>query len=130
MKKGGSSFRKEVQAKIKSLTFTSDETKSVYQKQAAQCKNKAELRKLLKVIELGEQQLYAKQKSLFQTLEASIWKINELRYLPMSEKAQWVEKLVACDSAEEMSVVYARAVEAEKKAGQSKAGSWTVLNEQ
>lgn len=128
--KGGATLiRDEVQSKIESLKYTTDETKAIYLQQLAECNASSEFQELVKVIDAGEHQLFEIQKRMFQTLESYIWKINELKYLSMTDKSKWVEKLIVCNFTEEMSEIYAKAVEAEKKASQNSSGSWTVLKE-
>ena len=124
-------LREEVQSKIESLKYTTDETKSIYLEQLAQCNSSAELQELAKVIDAGEQQLFEIQSVMFETLESYIWKVNMFKYMPLFDKTHWIEKLIACDFVEDMTEVYNKAVTAEKAAKENKNtnGGWTILKE-
>lgn len=130
MKEGGATLSpKEVQSKIESLKYTTDETKTIYLQQLAQCNSSSELQELAKVIEAGEQQLLEIQNTMFETLESYIWRINMFKYMPLFDKTHWIEKLIACDFVEEMAEVYSKAVNAEKEAKENTNGGWTILKE-
>ncbi|MBO0410491.1 hypothetical protein JZO81_05460 [Enterococcus hulanensis] len=109
-------LQEEIRRKIETLEYTTEETKDIYFQQLAKCDKHSELQELINVIEIGEQQLYEIEKSMFQTLEDCIWRINEFKYLPMAEKNQWIEKVIACDLPESMDATYTEALEAENEA--------------
>ncbi|WP_429959695.1 hypothetical protein [Enterococcus sp. AZ196] len=112
-------LKKEVKGLIESLEYSAEETKAIYFQQLGQCESYSELQELISVIEIGEQQLREIERSLFQALETYVWRINEFKCLPMNDKTQWVEKIVACDFPENMADVFSKALAAEKEASKN-----------
>ena len=69
------------------------------------------------------------QQKLFEQLRSYIWKIHELDYLPLKEKAFWTEQLIKAELAEEMTTVYCKALDAERAAKNSRTNGWTIIRD-
>lgn len=99
-----------VQSKIEALDFSNEMTKNAYLYRLNECKTESELKDLIEVIAVGEEQLYSIQTNLFQLLEKYVWRIQELRHLSLMRKKSLIEALIACELQDEMEELYLKAV--------------------
>lgn len=99
-----------VQSKIGALDFSNEMTKNAYLYRLNECKTESELKDLIEVIAVGEEQLYSIQTNLFQLLEKYVWRIQELRHLSLMRKKSLIEALIACELQDEMEELYLKAV--------------------
>lgn len=99
-----------VQSKIETLDFSNEMTKNAYLYRLNECKTESELKDLIEVIAVGEEQLYSIQTNLFQLLEKYVWRIQELHHLSLMRKKSLIEALIACELQDEMEELYLKAV--------------------
>lgn len=99
-----------VQSTIQALDFSNEMTKNAYLYRLNECKTESELKELIEVITVGEEQLYSIQTTLFQLLEKYIWRIQELPYLSLTRKKSLIEALIECELQDEMEELYLKAV--------------------
>jgi len=126
-------FMKKIQArinlKIAELIYSTEETKEIYRQKVVESDSYSELDELVRIIDDGEYQLQMIQQKLFEQLRSYIWKIHELDYLPLKEKAFWTEQLIKAELAEEMTTVYCKALDAERAAKNSRTNGWTIIRD-
>lgn len=96
----------DVLTKIQALAYTSSETQAVYLERLSQCKKSADYHELLAVIDAGERHLQFIHREYFQQVENCVLKINDCRYLTLTEKLHWIERVVACEFVDDVVAVY------------------------
>lgn len=104
-------YHEHVLTKIEALAYTSSETQTVYLERLSQCKKSADYHELLAVIDAGERHLHLIHREYFQQVETCVLKINDCGQLTLTEKRNWIERLIACDFVEDVVAVYGEAME-------------------
>ena len=99
-----------IQSQIEALDFSNEMTKNAYLYRLNECKTESELKDLIDVIAVGEEQLYSIQNGLFQLLEKYVWRIQELHHLSLMRKKSLIEALIECELQDEMEELYLKAV--------------------
>lgn len=99
-----------IQSKIEALDFSNEMTKNAYLYRLNECKTESELKDLVEVISVGEEQLYSIQSGLFQLLEKYILRIQDMHFLSLTRKKDLIEGLIECELQDEMEELYLKAV--------------------